>query len=183
MVSAKCYGFKEQRKEKCSLCEAELSLPRTNCHKPSLFHEQTLWNCLNSTNKPSTKVVLSDHCHGARFACSTDMKISCRTAQGLTKAFQGHPLADTVINIIIIWRRSGFFWRMRASLGLACAQATTLYTQVVGESAKPALGHERGDQVIEQHRPVLDLCLHFHRIWPCSSLPYLLFVYSCCFCV
>ena len=23
------------------------------------------------------------------------------------------------------WRRSGFFWRMRASLGLACAQATT----------------------------------------------------------
>ena len=24
------------------------------------------------------------------------------------------------------WRRSGFSWRMRASLGLACAQATTL---------------------------------------------------------
>ena len=32
------------------------------------------------------------------------------------------------------WRRSGFFWRMRASLGLACAQATTLSSQVFGKS-------------------------------------------------
>ena len=32
------------------------------------------------------------------------------------------------------WRRSGFFWRMRASLGLACAQATTLASQVFGKS-------------------------------------------------
>ena len=31
------------------------------------------------------------------------------------------------------WRRSGFFWRMRASLGLACAQATTLCSQVFGK--------------------------------------------------
>ena len=31
------------------------------------------------------------------------------------------------------WRRSGFFWRMRASLGLACAQATTLAAQVFGK--------------------------------------------------
>ena len=31
------------------------------------------------------------------------------------------------------WRRSGFFWRMRASLGLACAQATTLAAQVFGQ--------------------------------------------------
>ena len=29
-------------------------------------------------------------------------------------------------------RRSGNFWRMRATLGLACAQATALCTQVVG---------------------------------------------------
>ena len=29
-------------------------------------------------------------------------------------------------------RRSGDFWRMRAALGLACAQAATLGTQVVG---------------------------------------------------
>merc|ERR1712216_776374 len=29
-------------------------------------------------------------------------------------------------------RRSGNFWRMRAALGLACAQAATLGTQVVG---------------------------------------------------
>ena len=28
------------------------------------------------------------------------------------------------------WRRNGFFWRMRASLRLACAQATTLSSQV-----------------------------------------------------
>ena len=32
------------------------------------------------------------------------------------------------------WRRSGVFWRMRASLGLACAQATTLCTQVCGKA-------------------------------------------------
>ena len=31
------------------------------------------------------------------------------------------------------WRRNGFFWRMRASLGLACAQATTLSSQVFGK--------------------------------------------------
>ena len=31
------------------------------------------------------------------------------------------------------WRRSGFFWRMRASLGLACAQATTLSSRVFGK--------------------------------------------------
>jgi gamma-glutamylcyclotransferase (GGCT)/AIG2-like uncharacterized protein YtfP len=31
------------------------------------------------------------------------------------------------------WRRSGFFWRMRASFGLACAQATTLAAQVFGQ--------------------------------------------------
>ena len=32
------------------------------------------------------------------------------------------------------WHRSGFFWRMRASYGLACAQATTLHTEVVGKA-------------------------------------------------
>ena len=32
------------------------------------------------------------------------------------------------------WRRSGVFWRMRASIGLACAQATTLSTQVFGKA-------------------------------------------------
>ena len=31
------------------------------------------------------------------------------------------------------WRRSGFFWRMRASLGLACARVTTLSSQVFGK--------------------------------------------------
>ena len=40
------------------------------------------------------------------------------------------------------WCRSEFFWRMRASLDLACAQAATLCTQVVGKP--PLVGHERG---------------------------------------
>ena len=31
------------------------------------------------------------------------------------------------------WRRSGVFWRMRACLGLACAQATTRSSQVFGK--------------------------------------------------
>jgi hypothetical protein len=33
------------------------------------------------------------------------------------------------------WRRSGFFWRMRASLSLACAQAPTLSSHVFGKGA------------------------------------------------
>ena len=32
------------------------------------------------------------------------------------------------------WRRSGFFWRTRASLGLACAQATALCTHAFGKA-------------------------------------------------
>ena len=32
------------------------------------------------------------------------------------------------------WRWNGVFWRMRASLGLACAQATTLCSQVFGKA-------------------------------------------------
>ena len=42
--------------------------------------------------------------------------------------------------------RSGFFWRMRASLGLACAQATTLASQVFGKgnprsrAGRPSVG-------------------------------------------
>ena len=35
-------------------------------------------------------------------------------------------------------RRSGNFWRMRAALGLACAQAATLGTQVVGRPRSQA---------------------------------------------
>ena len=33
-------------------------------------------------------------------------------------------------------RRSGNFWRMQASLGLACVQAATLGTQVVGRPGR-----------------------------------------------
>ena len=42
-------------------------------------------------------------------------------------------------------RRSGNFWRMRASLGLACARAATLGTQVVGRprSRPRAAAHPR----------------------------------------
>ena len=32
------------------------------------------------------------------------------------------------------WRRNGFLWRMRASLGLVCAQATILSSQVFGNA-------------------------------------------------
>ena len=37
----------------------------------------------------------------------------------------------------MVWRRSRVFWRMRASLGLACAQVATLCTQVVGQPYSP----------------------------------------------
>jgi len=32
------------------------------------------------------------------------------------------------------WRRGEFFWHIRAKLGLACAQAATMRSQVVGQS-------------------------------------------------
>ena len=57
------------------------------------------------------------------------------------------------------WRRNGFFWRMRASLGLACAQATTLCSQVFGKVyTKPTRGPEPGAHVLEPLHLTSDLC-------------------------
>ena len=42
-------------------------------------------------------------------------------------------LGEAVESKVYCWRPSGVFWRMRASLSLACAQAATLSTQVVGQ--------------------------------------------------
>ena len=39
---------------------------------------------------------------------------------------------------VYCWRRSEFFRRMRATLGLACAQAATLSTPVVGHTRSHA---------------------------------------------
>ena len=47
---------------------------------------------------------------------------------------EGSLEAVDVDSEVYCWRRSGDFLRMRASLGLACAQAATLYTQVVGKA-------------------------------------------------
>ena len=51
-----------------------------------------------------------------------------------TRHFEALGEAIDVDSEAYCWRRSGFFWRMRASLGLACAQATTLCTQVFGKA-------------------------------------------------
>ena len=40
--------------------------------------------------------------------------------------------AVDVDSAVYCWRGRGVFWRMRASLGLACAQTATLCTQVAG---------------------------------------------------
>ena len=50
-----------------------------------------------------------------------------------TLHFQALGEAVDVDSEAYCWRRSGFFWRMRASLGFACAQATTLSSQVFGK--------------------------------------------------
>jgi hypothetical protein len=34
------------------------------------------------------------------------------------------------------WRRGEFFWHIRAKLGLACAQAANMRSQVVGRSLR-----------------------------------------------
>ena len=49
-----------------------------------------------------------------------------------TRSFEALGEAFDVDSEVYCWRRSGIFWRMRASLGLACAQAATLCTQVAG---------------------------------------------------
>ena len=62
-----------------------------------------------------------------------------------------HRSSDTMIHLdrypkqfCACWRRSGFFWRMRASLGLARAQATTLCSQVFGKAnPRSRAGHPR----------------------------------------
>lgn len=51
------------------------------------------------------------------------------------------------------WRRSELFRRICATLGLACAQATTLCTQVVAESAAPTgIRHDPHQHVCLLHR-------------------------------
>ena len=66
------------------------------------------------------------------------LRLLCLLADNKTKLhFRGLLTAlDEAIDVdseAYCWRRSGFFWRMRASLGLACAQATTLSSQVFGK--------------------------------------------------
>ena len=43
-----------------------------------------------------------------------------------TRYFEALGEAVDVDSEAYCWRRSGVFWRMRASFGLACAQATTV---------------------------------------------------------
>ena len=49
-----------------------------------------------------------------------------------TRSFEALGEAFDVESEVYCRRRSGNFWRMQASLGLACAHAATLGTQVVG---------------------------------------------------
>ena len=61
----------------------------------------------------------------------------CRQNWKTSLSFQALGKAVDVDSEVYYWRRSGVFWRMRASLGLACAQvsqqAATLCTQVVSQ--------------------------------------------------
>ena len=41
---------------------------------------------------------------------------------------------EDVSSVAYWWCRGGFFWHIRANLGLVCAQAAALCTQVVGNS-------------------------------------------------
>ena len=73
-----------------------------------------------------------------------------------TLSFEATGEAVDVESDVYCWRRSGNFWRMRASLGLACAQAATLCAQVVGQPrSRPRAVRPRA----WHHRPVLGLCL------------------------
>ena len=79
------------------------------------------------------------------------------------------------------WRRSGVFWRMRASIGLACAEATTLCIQVFGK-ARPR--SRAGRKRLEQHCPTSDFVLSPHRMsLSIRSLFSVVFLCSFCLCV
>ena len=63
------------------------------------------------------------------------LRLLCLLADNKTKLhFRALDEAIDVDSEAYCWRRNGFFWRMRASLGLACAQATTLCSQVFGKA-------------------------------------------------
>ena len=65
------------------------------------------------------------------------------------RSFQALGEEDDVDSKFYGWRRSEFFWRIRASLWLASAQHYALRS-----SAKHALvGHERGAPVLKNHPP------------------------------
>ena len=55
-----------------------------------------------------------------------------------TLSFQALGEAVDVDSEVYCWRRSGVFWRMRASLGLACAQATTVRFRGMGTGISEA---------------------------------------------
>ena len=78
-----------------------------------------------------------------------------------TRHFEALGEAVDVDSEAYCWRRSGVFWCMRASLGLACAQATTLCTQVF---SKARLRFGREPPVSEHHHLPSDLGLSLHRM-------------------
>ena len=76
-------------------------------------------------------------------------------------------------------RRSGNFWRMRASLGLACAQAAPLGTQ--SPALAPGLARQRAP--VPEHRlPVMGLCLRPQRMQPFLCTAFFSFLFLCFFC-
>ena len=58
--------------------------------------------------------------------------LPCRKKRKDPRSFETIGEGFDVESEVYCRRRSGNFWRMRASLGLACAQAATLGTQVTG---------------------------------------------------
>ena len=67
---------------------------------------------------------------GIFFACCISLPT---TRLSVTSGIWTSPSTIDVDSEAYCWRRGGFLWRMRASLGLACAQATTLASQVFGK--------------------------------------------------
>ena len=69
-------------------------------------------SCLQSSSRPDASTA---NCFGCFFILA-DKKTSL--------SFQAMGAAVDVDSEVYCWRRGGVFWRMRASHGLACAQAS-----------------------------------------------------------
>ena len=91
-------------------------------------------------------------CDSLKVWSKTRFRLSLSAKPAPLSSLPGSRALDEAIDVdseAYGWRRSGFFWCMRASLGLACAQASTLSSQVFGKGNPRSRAGSPGAHVFE----------------------------------